>query len=180
MVTSKHTPKARKSRPLSPSNDYTAPGPVKRRKRIYSKFQKKQVLLFLCYHRIPKDLSYSESRPGLAQRNPTKVLSGFENPQEDGFRRPTAAEAAAYFKINNTNVIYDWWKNKEKILGGAMPKAMPPKWPRLEEELLKRFKAARDSNKIVIIHWFRRMAPQFWLQLYPYLPEFFVFSNGWF
>jgi hypothetical protein len=65
-------------------------------------------------------------------------------------------------------------------MGGVMPKFMPPKWPRLEEELLKRFKAARKSNKIVTIHWFRRSVQQLCLQLYPQLPEVFVFSNGWF
>jgi hypothetical protein len=61
-----------------------------------------------------------------------------------------------------------------------MPKSMPPKWPRLEEELLKRFIAARGSNKIVIVHWFRRMAQELWQRLYPNFPELFVFSNGWF
>jgi hypothetical protein len=58
-----------------------------------------------------------------------------------------------------------------------MPKSMSPKWPRLEEGLLKHFKATRESNKIITIHWFRRIAQQLWLQLYPHLPDLFVFSK---
>jgi hypothetical protein len=55
-----------------------------------------------------------------------------------------------------------------------------PKWPALEQELVARFTAARNDNKIVTIHWFRRGSQQIWQQLYPHIPEVFVFSHGWF
>jgi hypothetical protein len=61
-----------------------------------------------------------------------------------------------------------------------MLKFMPLRWSRFEGELLKRFKIAREHNKIVKVHWFRRMAQQLWLQLYFYFSELFLFSNGWF
>jgi hypothetical protein len=181
MVSSKRTPKPAKQDLLTAQPNYTAPKRVTRDTRPYPRSRQKQVLLFLYHHRIPKTISYSERRSTPARINPTRVLSGLEeDPVEDGFRRPTAAEAAAYFQIASTESVYRWWKNRDSIWKGGMPKFMPPKWPHLEEELLKRFKIARESNKIVTIHWFRRTAQQLWLQLYPHLPDLFVFSNGWF
>jgi hypothetical protein len=56
----------------------------------------------------------------------------------------------------------------------------PPKWPALEKTLVKHFTVARTENKIVTVHWSRRMAQQIWQRLYPQLADVFVFSNGWF
>jgi hypothetical protein len=58
----KKKPKPSKQVLLSPRRNYTPPNPIKRVKRSYSRSRKKQVLLFLCHHRIPKTLSYSKDR----------------------------------------------------------------------------------------------------------------------
>jgi hypothetical protein len=153
MVSSKRAPKPPKRRLSSSGNGYTAPKPVQHARHRYSRSRKKQVLLFLSYHRIPKTPRYAEDGSALPPANPTRVPTGLEEPVEDGFRRPTMAEAAAYFKISGgITTIQGWWRIRESIWKGAMPKSMPPKWPRLEKELLKRFIAARGSNKIVIVH----------------------------
>jgi hypothetical protein len=55
----------------------------------------------------------------------------------------------------------------------------PPKWPALEKTLVEHFTAARAENKIVTVHWFRRMSQQIWQILYPQAADIFVFSNGW-
>jgi hypothetical protein len=106
MVSLKKTSKLAKQRLSSARPDYTPPGPVKRRIRIYSKREKKQVRLFLYHHRIPQTLSYNNRKSTPARINPTRVFLGLEDPVENGFRRPTAAEAAAYFKIDNRQTIY--------------------------------------------------------------------------
>jgi hypothetical protein len=108
------------------------------------------------------------------------VLAGLEDAIDDGFRRPTTKEAAAYFKIASERTVREWWKQRDKIFGGQIPRFVTPKWPALEQELVARFTAARNDNKIVTIHWFRRVSQQIWQQLYPHIPEVFVFSNGWF
>jgi hypothetical protein len=131
---------------------------------------------FLAHHRIP--MSQNDVNEYL---RPTRVLKGMKSVEEEGYRRPTAAEAAAYFKITSKSTIYNWWDARDKIFpNGDIPTAYPPKWPGIEEELVKQFQAARKENKIVKIHWFQRMAQKLWCQKYPHISDVFVFSNGWF
>jgi hypothetical protein len=115
---------------------------------------KQEMLLFLLHHRIPKTRSTSEfiHHSDTPVINPTQVLSGLGDNIEDGFRRSTAQEAAAYFKIANDSTIRDWWKSRDKIFGGKTPKSIIPRWPALEDELVKIFTVARDENKIVTVH----------------------------
>jgi hypothetical protein len=51
----------------------------------------------------------------------------------------------------------------------------PPKWPALEKTLVEHFTAARAENKIVTVHWFRRMSQQIWQILYPQSINVFFF-----
>jgi hypothetical protein len=60
------------------------------------------------------------------------------------------------------------------------PKSYSMKWPALENKLVKQFQAVREKNKIVTIHWFRRISQQIWQRFYPHVFELFVLSNGWF
>jgi hypothetical protein len=70
---------------------------------------------------------------------------------------------------------------KDKIFGDkSVFTPYPPKWLALEKTLVEHFTAARAENKIVTIHWFRRMSQQIWQTLYPRVTDIFVFSNGWF
>jgi hypothetical protein len=103
-----------------------------------------------------------------------------ENVKEEDFRRPTGAEARDYFLIRNVSTIQTWWAKRDKTFGGPMPKPYTPKWPALEKELMKQFRTVRDNNRIVTVHWFRRVSHQIWQQLYPQVSEVFLFSNGWF
>jgi hypothetical protein len=183
MATSKNTPKPRKHRELSPSHSYSLPRPVKRVERSYSRRRKQDVLLFLFHHRIPKTLNTSEfiHRSSIpAFTNSSRILSGLEDSVEDGFRRPTSKEAAVYFQIASEKTVRKWWESRDRIFGSKIPRSVVPKWPALEEELIKRFTAARNENKIVTVHWFRRVSQQIWEQLYPHISEVFVFSHGCF
>jgi hypothetical protein len=167
--------KSRKRRGLFDTLDYCIPGPVRRLERTYSRRRKQEVLLFLVHHRIPL------LRNGIdGFDRPSRVLSGMPDVEEEGFRRPTTVEASDYFLIRNRSTIRDWWLQRDKIFGGPIPKPYPSKWPVLEKGLMKHFKAARDNNKIVTVHWFRRVSQQIWQRLYPQISEVFVFSNGWF
>jgi hypothetical protein len=167
---------ANKRRELFTTSDYCAPRRRQRLERSYSRRTKQEVLLFLVHHRIPL-LSN-----GVDEYNkPTRVLKGLEGPVEEGYRRPTTAEAKDYFLIQAESTIRSWWSAREKIFGGNMPTAYPPRWPDLEKELVKQFTTARRAHKIVTIYWFRRMSQQIWDLLYPTeLSGVFVFSNGWF
>jgi hypothetical protein len=42
------------------------------------------------------------------------------------------------------------------------------------------FTAAKERNKIVTVHWFRRTSAEVWKCLYPSNNSVFVFSHGWF
>jgi hypothetical protein len=102
------------------------------------------------HHRIPlKRNIYGEFI------HPNRGLSNIEPFQKEGYRRPTLSEATEYFKIQNRSIVSSWWADKKLILGGGILKAHPPKWPALEDELLKLFTAARADGKIVTVHWFR-------------------------
>jgi hypothetical protein len=112
---------------------------------------------------------------------PSRVLKGMPEIKEEDFRRPTIREAAQYFRITGHVTIYNWWAQKNKIFGDkSIFTPYPPKWPALEKTLVEHFTAARAENKIVTIHWFRRMSQQIWQTLYPQVTDIFVFSNGWF
>jgi hypothetical protein len=83
---------------------------------------------------------------------PGRKLTGMDPVEEDGYRRATTEEARKYFKIKNRSTISNWWSQREAIFGGSMPKARPPKWPKLEAELVRLFTAARNNGKIVTVH----------------------------
>jgi hypothetical protein len=101
--------------------------------------------------------------------------------EEEGDNRPTLLEATEYFRIARESTIHTWWKNRDKIFGKrSVFSAYPPKWPALEKTLVEHFIAARRENKIVTVHWFRRIAQKIWQSLYPKLADVFIFSNGWF
>jgi hypothetical protein len=168
-------PKSRKRRELYGTLNYCIPGPIRRIQRTYSRRRKQEVLLFLNHHRIHL------SKNGIdGYEQPSRVLSGMDNVKEEGFRRPTAAEARDYFLIRNASTIQTWWAKRDKIFAGPMPKPYSLKWPALEKELMKQSGTARDNNRIVTVHWFRRVSHQIWQQLYPQVSEVFVFSNVWF
>jgi hypothetical protein len=170
MVSSKKTPKAKKHWELNDGSGYCPPRLIIRSQRSYARRRKQDVLLFLVHHRIPT--SRTNHKP--------RKLATLPDPEE-GYRRPTAAEAARYFNIASENTVRSWWREREKIFGKvSITKSYPLKWPALENELVKRFEAARKRNKIVTIHWFRRISQLIWKHLYPNLPDLFVFSNGWF
>jgi hypothetical protein len=107
---------------------------------------------------------------------PSRVLDGMPNIEKEGFRRLIILEAAQYFQIANEATIRGWWIKREKIFGNrSIFSTYPPKWPALEKTLVEHFTAARTENKIVTVHWFRRMAQQIWQRLYPRLVDVFVF-----
>jgi hypothetical protein len=85
---------ANKRRKLFSTSDCCVPRRRQRLKRSYFGRIKQEVLLFLVHHRIPL-LSN-----GVDEYNkPTRVLKGLEGPVEEGYRRPTTAEAKDYFLI---------------------------------------------------------------------------------
>jgi hypothetical protein len=130
-------------------------------KRSYSRCRKQKVLLFLVYHRIPILMNGFDSYD-----KQTRVLENTPKVLEKNYRRPTIAEAQNYFLIGDDSIIRRWWETKEKILVGDIFMAYPPKWPVLEKELVQQFTAARNNNKIITIHWFRRILRQIWNRLY--------------
>jgi hypothetical protein len=172
MVSSKKTPKPKKRRELYNAPDYCPLRPIIRNQRSYARRRKQDVLLFLVHHRIP-----------ITRTDGYKIrrLDGLPEVEEKGYRRPTAAEAAQYFNITRKTTVQAWWTKREKISGDInVTKSYPLKWPALENELVKHFEVARKKNKIVTVHWFRRIYQQIWKRLYPSIPDLFVFSNGWF
>jgi hypothetical protein len=176
MVTQRKSPKPKKRRELFPARDYCPPGPIRRAQRTYSRRRKQEVLLFLVHHRIPMRTNDIND-----YMRPSRVLDGMPDIEEEGFRRPTTLEAAQYFQIANEATIRGWWIKREKIFGNrSIFSTYLPKWPALKKTLVEHFTAARTENKIVTVHWFRRMAQQIWQRLYPRLIDVFVFSNGWF
>jgi hypothetical protein len=92
---------------------------------------------------------------------PSTVLDGMPDVKEEGFRRPTTLEVAQYFKITSEATVHTWWHRREKIFGDrTIPSAYPPKWLALEKTPVEHFMAARKNNRIVTVHWFRRMSLQ--------------------
>jgi hypothetical protein len=145
-------------------------------KRSYSRRRKQEVLLFLVHHRISIPINDINSYD-----KQTRVLEDMPEVLEEGYRRPTTAKAQNYFHIGDNSIIRRWWEAREKIFSSDVPMAYPPKWPALKRELVRQFTTARNNNKIVTIHWFRRVSRQIWNRLYPpSLTDVFVFSNGWF
>jgi hypothetical protein len=142
-------------------------------RRLYSRHRKQQVLLFLLHHRIPSSGS-TIGRP-LAD----KPLAN-DPPIEPGYRMPTYSEAADYFRIKRLTTVSYWWKTRETLLKGCVTQKHAPKWPQLENELVRLFTATRERNKIVTMHWFRRTSAEVWKCLYPSNNSVFVFSHGWF
>jgi hypothetical protein len=161
-------PDRRKRKSSVTADTYVTPPAIRREQRTYSRRRKQQVLLFLLHHRI----TINGSKIG-------KPLSN-EPPIEPGYRRPTLSEAADYFRVKNRTTIGGWWKGREKLLQSYRPKKHTPKWPQLEEELVRLFTAAREKNKIVTVHWLRRTSAEVWKWLYPGGTDVFVFSHGWF
>jgi hypothetical protein len=101
--------------------------------------RKQDVLLFLVHHRIPT--IRTDHKP--------RRLAGLPDVEEEGYGRPTSAEAARYFNITRDTTVHTWWFNREKIFGDInITKSYPIKWPALEKELVKQFTAARENNKM--------------------------------
>jgi hypothetical protein len=112
---------------------------------------------------------------------PSRVLKGMPDVKKEDFRRPTIHETTQYFRIANQSTLYEWLTQKDKIFGNkSVFTPCPRKWPALEKTLVEHFTAARAENKIVTVHWFRRMSQQIWQTLYPQSINIFIFSNGWF
>jgi hypothetical protein len=143
------TQRGRKPNPLTPTGKLVLKGPVTQQRRSYSNLRKKQVLVFLQYHLIPIEKNIYGQWP--VQYS---TLSGIDPPPE-GYRTPTTAEAAKYFKINSEATIRTWWAARNIIAKGGIIKQYPPKWPELEAQLWDQFVAARKAHRIVTVHWFR-------------------------
>jgi hypothetical protein len=130
------------------------------------------VLLFLVHHRIPiATTDYYKPRR----------LAVLPDVKETGYRRPTAAEAARYFNVTRDTTIHTWWSKREKIFGNIkITKSYPLKWPALEKELVKHFNAAREKNKTVTVHWFRRYHSKSGNAYTPAFPNYLSFQMGGF
>jgi hypothetical protein len=146
---SRRTKPGQKPKPLTPTGKLAIKGPVLRKQQSYSILRKKQVLVFLQYHFIPL-----QQQPYGGSIQPTRTLAGI-NPPPEGYRTPTTAEAAKYFKINSEATIRSWCKARDIIAKEGITKQYPPKWPELEARLWNQFVAARKAHWIIIIHWFR-------------------------
>jgi hypothetical protein len=83
MVSSKKNPTAIKRRELFNATDYCPPRPIIRSQRSYARRRKQDVLLCLVHHRIPT--TRTDYKPRRLATLPYV---------EEGYRRPTAAEAA--------------------------------------------------------------------------------------
>jgi hypothetical protein len=159
-----------RKRKLSVTADiYVTFSAIHREQRTYFRRRKQQVLQFLLYHRIPIN-GNKVGRP----------LSDEPPIEEPGYRRPTLLEAADYFRIKSRLTVGNWWRQKDELLKGYKPKKHTPRWPHLEKELVRLFTIARERNKIVTVHWFRRTAAEVWKCLYSGGSDVFVFSHGWF
>jgi hypothetical protein len=166
--------KPNKRRGLYSASNWTSRGPIQRMKRSYFRRRKQEVLLFFVYHRISIPMNGIDNYD-----KQTRVLEDMPEVLEEGYKRPTTAEAQNYFLIGDDFIIRRWWGAKKKIFGGDVPMAYSPKWPALKRELVQQFTVARNNNKIVTIHWFRRIFRQIWNRLYSSsLTNVFVFSNG--
>jgi hypothetical protein len=69
-------------------------------KRSYSRRRKQEVLLFLVHHRIPIPMNGIDSYD-----KQTRVLENMPEVLEEGYRRPTTAEAQNYFLIGDDSII---------------------------------------------------------------------------
>ena len=140
---------------------YKLRGPIRRIRRSYSRERKIEVLLFLLNHRVAA------------------------NEAEAEYRRPTFAEASAYWKIP-LSTIHEWWEKQEEILQQKTNSHRQSSstwqcyWPEMEEELFSAFIKRRQAGGLVRRGWFRRTAIELFKKLYPESANMFVFSGGWF
>ncbi|KAM4056555.1 SAP domain-containing protein [Hirsutella rhossiliensis] len=96
---------------------------------------------------------------------------------ERGYREPTISEVARHFKIPRTTISS--WASNPRFIEEAKKRVYHPRWPELEEELVKRFIAARANKSIVTVSWFKRQARSIFKSLNPAVDNIFTFSNGW-
>jgi len=150
----------RKAKPLS-DRVYKLRGPIRRIRRSYSRERKIEVLLFLTNHRVAANAAETE------------------------YRRPTFAEASAYWKIP-LSTIHEWWEKQEEILQQKAKSHRQSSstwqchWPEMEEKLFLAFIKRRQAGGLVRRGWFRRTAIELFKQLYPESTNMFAFSGGWF
>ena len=140
--------------------------PLERKEETHSHAKQVRVLQFLINHRIydPKANTRGSKR--------VRVVNGY--------REPYISEAATWFKVDE-KTIYGWWSRRDKILGtAASDPSWRPAWPKLEDELFRRFVQRRSEKKIVTVSWFRSTAKSLFKELYPEHEKLFAFSNGWF
>ncbi|KAI2628519.1 hypothetical protein GGR54DRAFT_347551 [Hypoxylon sp. NC1633] len=108
------------------SNPSQPPKPVRKRDgpRIrpysttrprHSNTKKREVLVWLANTKIPLRESIAVA---FKLAKPSRELPADDlEPLEPGFRRPSLAEAAAFFKIPSST-ISGWWTKRDKILAG--------------------------------------------------------------
>ncbi|KAI0383269.1 hypothetical protein F5Y04DRAFT_250963 [Hypomontagnella monticulosa] len=96
----------------------------------HSNKKKIEVLVWITQIRIP--LPQSIARPGYARPTVTPPDDGLP-PVEPGYRRPTYAEAAEFFKIPRST-IGRWWRRRDDILQGhyGTYKSSRPEKPQLK------------------------------------------------
>lgn len=83
------------------------------RPQRYSEQEKKDVILYLIYHRVYADPRQLIRR--LAGCPPSEIRNGWV------YRSPTAVEAAAFFDIPNSTIA-NWWEKRNAILTGEAKK----------------------------------------------------------
>ncbi|CCC06224.1 unnamed protein product [Sordaria macrospora k-hell] len=118
-------------KPLS-ERPWTAPKPVRRVERSYTRERKIEVLQFLLNHRIADYRPRKAPRrrigqPAHEQEPVPQTSTRDENGQLVWYRAPTYVEASEWWKIP-IPTIQGWWDNREKILEGTgieLPKANP-------------------------------------------------------
>ncbi|EGZ76501.1 hypothetical protein NEUTE2DRAFT_77010 [Neurospora tetrasperma FGSC 2509] len=122
-------------KPIS-ERPWTAPKPVRRVERSYSRERKIEVLQFLLNHRIADYRPRKAPRrrigqPPHEQEPVPQTATRDANGQLVWYRAPTYVEASEWWKIP-IPTIQGWWDSREKILEGTgieLPKSKPGDYP---------------------------------------------------
>ncbi|KAI4604055.1 hypothetical protein KJ359_000182 [Pestalotiopsis sp. 9143b] len=111
------------------------------RPQRYSEQEKKDVILYLIYHRVYADPRQLIRR--LAGCPPSEIRNGWI------YRSPTAVEAAAFFDIPNSTIA-NWWDKRNAILTGeAKKKKQSDAEQRRADRDRKRAKAAAKRAAMI-------------------------------